>query len=319
MLREGGGMAAALAADFRDVPETEVVVLRDARLPDLILPDCQQVPIHNPDEERQAIERFSRDSDRTVVIAPEMNNALTNRSRWVESAGGRLLSPSSEFVASAANKGTTAQLLCRHGVPSPMAKTIRTGDALPADFDYPAVLKPVDGAGSIGVQWIASAADPYETEALGTCARLERYCPGLAVGVAVLCGPSDRTPLPVCRQLLSDDGRFRYLGGEASLDDARSPRAQGLALAAIAGLPPALGYVGVDLVLGDATDGSDDVVIEVNPRLTTSYLGLRRLLSTNLAAAMLSVADGEGVELCFARSHVRFDVAPVGAEERTTD
>jgi predicted ATP-grasp superfamily ATP-dependent carboligase len=107
--------------------------------------------------------------------------------------------------------------------------------------------------------------------------------------------------------LISDDGRFRYVGGEAPLDEARSQRAQALALAAIGCLPPAIGYVGVALVLGAASDGSADVVIEVNPRLTTSYLGLRRLLSTNLAAAMLSVADGSTVELRLARSHVRFE------------
>ena len=69
-----------------------------------------------------------------------------------------------------------------------------------------------------------------------------------------------------------------------------------------------IGYVGVDLVLGVAGDGGDDAVIEINPRLTTSYLALRRLLRTNLAAAMLAVARGDHVELCRERSHVRFDI-----------
>ena len=301
-------MAAALAADFLRMPQTEVVVLRDARLPDLALPDCRQVAIHSETEERQAIEQLSRDSNHTVVIAPEMNDALADRARWVESAGGCLLSPSSEFVGHAANKGTTAQLLSEHGVPTPRATTIQSGAAPPTDFSYPAVLKPVDGAGSIGVQRITSAGDAYDAESLGSTARLESYCPGLAVGVAVLCGPGGNIALPPCRQLLSDDGRFRYQGCETPLDESRSQRAQTLALAAIACLPPAVGYVGVDLVLGTANDGRDDVVIEINPRLTTSYLGLRQLLSTNLAAAMRSVADGDHVELCQARSHVRFDI-----------
>jgi predicted ATP-grasp superfamily ATP-dependent carboligase len=33
--------------------------------------------------------------------------------------------------------------------------------------------------------------------------------------------------------------------------------------------------------------GSEDALIEVNPRLTTSYVGLRRAVACNLAAAML--------------------------------
>ena len=38
-------------------------------------------------------------------------------------------------------------------------------------------------------------------------------------------------------------------------------------------------------MLGDDPAGADDVVIEINPRLTTSYLGLRRLARDNLADA----------------------------------
>jgi predicted ATP-grasp superfamily ATP-dependent carboligase len=49
----------------------------------------------------------------------------------------------------------------------------------------------------------------------------------------------------------------------------------------------------VDLVLGADPAGRDDHVIEVNPRLTTSYLGLRRALEANLAGAMLRLATGQ--------------------------
>jgi predicted ATP-grasp superfamily ATP-dependent carboligase len=58
---------------------------------------------------------------------------------------------------------------------------------------------------------------------------------------------------------------------------------------AIEAVPGLKGYVGVDLVLAD--DGADQV-IEINPRLTTSYLGLRALAETNLAEAMLAIATG---------------------------
>jgi predicted ATP-grasp superfamily ATP-dependent carboligase len=52
------------------------------------------------------------------------------------------------------------------------------------------------------------------------------------------------------------------------------------------------GWFGVDLILGDATDGNGDAAIEINPRLTTSYLGLRRLARFNLAEALLAAATG---------------------------
>jgi predicted ATP-grasp superfamily ATP-dependent carboligase len=56
------------------------------------------------------------------------------------------------------------------------------------------------------------------------------------------------------------------------------------AVRAILGLQ---GYVGVDLILGKGEDGALDQVIEINPRVTTSYVGLRALAKTNLAKAMM--------------------------------
>jgi predicted ATP-grasp superfamily ATP-dependent carboligase len=55
------------------------------------------------------------------------------------------------------------------------------------------------------------------------------------------------------------------------------------------------GYVGVDVVLGDTEDGSQDQAIEINPRLTTSYIGLRRLARDNLAEALLALMAGQHV------------------------
>ena len=51
----------------------------------------------------------------------------------------------------------------------------------------------------------------------------------------------------------------------------------------------------MDLIVGDAPDGSGDVAIEINPRLTTSYVGLRALAESNLAAAILAAARGEPI------------------------
>ena len=59
------------------------------------------------------------------------------------------------------------------------------------------------------------------------------------------------------------------------LEPLLAERASQLAAQAVATLPDPFGYIGVDLVLGHDPEGRDDVVIEINPRLTTSYVGLR--------------------------------------------
>ena len=52
-------------------------------------------------------------------------------------------------------------------------------------------------------------------------------------------------------------------------------------MASVAGLR---GYVGVDLVLGD-----EPFVVDVNPRLTTSYVGLSKVTGFNVADTMVNV------------------------------
>ncbi len=77
-------------------------------------------------------------------------------------------------------------------------------------------------------------------------------------------------------QLLSDDGRFKYEGGELPIPPTLAERAVKLASRAVECVPGLLGYVGVDLVLGEAEDGSRDYAIEINRALTTSYIGCVR-------------------------------------------
>ena len=82
-----------------------------------------------------------------------------------------------------------------------------------------------------------------------------------------------------------------------------------LATRAVACFPQLRGFIGVDAVLGDAGDGSADRAIEINARLTTSYIGLRVLARDNLVAAMLDVAATREPVLRWYDAKVRFDAS----------
>ena len=69
-------------------------------------------------------------------------------------------------------------------------------------------------------------------------------------------------------------------------------------------LPHPRGFLGVDLVLGDEPSG--DYAIEVNPRLTTSYVGLRALCRENLAGAMIDIVSGKTAALSWRDQAVEF-------------
>ncbi|MEX2356714.1 MAG: ATP-grasp domain-containing protein, partial [Pirellulaceae bacterium] len=62
-------------------------------------------------------------------------------------------------------------------------------------------------------------------------------------------------------------------------------------------LSPFKGYLGVDMILtsvGQRVREASRVegwVVEINPRLTSSYIGLRQVVDCNLAAIMLGLAN----------------------------
>lgn len=135
--------------------------------------------------------------------------------------------------------------------------------------------------------------------------------PGRAASISVLAIDGNLVCFPPCWQHLSDDGRFEYQGGATPIPQWAAIRAEALARAAAAALPPSNGIYGFDLVLAESPTGQTDfattvdrmdgnvssktsrffpgdVVIEVNPRLTTSYLGIRRLLVDNPMELLLT-------------------------------
>jgi predicted ATP-grasp superfamily ATP-dependent carboligase len=270
-------------------------------------------------EEEACFRELARWADATLVIAPEFDDILLTRCRWVLEAGGRLLGPGPEAVRLTGDKGQLGRHLGDWDVPVPA--TCRSQE--PASLvGYPLVVKPRQGAGSLATFLVQKA---LELETVLAQARkesgtndllLQSFVPGGPASVAWLIGPRQRLSLAPAAQRLSTAGRIRYQGGTVPLPADQAGRAVRLAGRALATIPGLCGYVGVDLVLGAEADGSQDRVIEVNPRLTTSYVGLRRLTATNLAGAMLRLAAGESIPpLAWDPGAVRF--WPDGTVQRT--
>jgi len=305
LMVEGSAIISALAADFAAVAGTRVTVLRDMRLAHLPMRGCEVVEIQSSADWGEEFDRYANRADWTLVVAPEFDRILQDTLRRAREAGGRLLNAPQEFVGFAVDKHRTAARLAAAGTPVAEGVLFAAEQLkLPADFEYPAVLKPLDGAGSQHVLLVSSATDeppPYPWDR-----RLERYHCGRPASVAALCGPGGRRLLPPCWQRLSDDGRFTYQGGATVDVPQLAQRATALASRALDAMPPAIGYVGVDLVIGNDPEGHEDVVIEINPRLTTSYVGLRRVIHQNLAQAMVDVAEGRDAELTVRPSAIEF-------------
>lgn len=285
---EGWAMLSALLEDLARCPGVQISTLLDPqRTPPRYWSDRIVIQRTQPVAEKDAFCALAATADWSLVIAPEFDDILAERSRWVEEVGGRLLGSSPRAIHETADKQHLSQLWLARGIATPSPE--RT---------YPLVCKPRFGVGSQATFLV------HDEEELEQAKRrayaegwsgeliLQRYSPGLAVSVAFLSGEGKKRSLPAVEQRLSRDGRFRYLGGRLPLPDNLDRRARRLAERAAECVEGLQGWFGVDLVLGKAEDGSGDVAIEINPRLTTSYLGLRRLARFNLAESLLAVARG---------------------------
>ena len=307
---EGWAMLQAVVEDFANIPGVETMTLLAEAETGQLGHICRRV---SKDREQDVFRELAGEADFTLVIAPEFDRILAQRCRWVLEAGGRLLGPAPEAVTATADKLLLATRLSEHSVPSPPTIEVGEFQRRPSHHVFPAVCKPRFGAGSQATFLVRSANDlenvilQARQEMPAAEFILQPLVPGLPASVAFLVGRAGVVPLLPAAQHLSSDGRFRYQGGEIPLPAYLVERALKLARQAVTAIPGLLGYIGIDLVLGEARDGSQDHVIEINPRLTTSYIGLRQLARTNLAQALLeSITANKPPELTWRCGTIRF-------------
>jgi predicted ATP-grasp superfamily ATP-dependent carboligase len=294
IVAEGRAMLEALAADAARDARLDVMVLVDPAQK-VALPKSVRTITNDGSADIAVLVAAARQADWTLIVAPETDGILFDRVATVRAAGARVLNASTAFIAIAADKQATVNALAAAGVPVPAGRSLAPGETVPARFNLPAVRKLRDGVGGEGFSVVRSAGGRAVTRPT----RLETFVAGEPVGVSCLCGPLGLQALPPLRQRFSPGDPPRFLGGEPLPAGSGAPRATVLAHRAVAAIARAagdagagLGWVGVDMILGARDDGRADRVLEVNPRLTTSFVGLAAAAPRSLVRTMLDLAAG---------------------------
>jgi hypothetical protein len=299
---EGRAMLAAAARDFTAIDDVEVLVFVSRplaavwRLP---VDSGRESKAIIGDDEEAGFRAAASQADFALVVGPEFDGILATRCRWALECGVRLLGPTPEVVELCADKLALARHWEAAGVPTPPTRAFD-----PRAFPPPAVVKPRFGAGAVGTYSCARQQDLNElTPELPSI--VQPYCDGLPMSQSFLIGVDQRTALAPCAQHIRREGRrLHYDGGQTMNRHPLSDRVRRIAAASVDAVPGLFGYVGVDVLI--RPDGFD-LVLEVNPRLTTSYLGLRELCQQNLMGALLHVAGGDKRnELTWRAGDVRF-------------
>jgi len=281
LLREGGLMLESVVGDLLDLDGISVTVLRDDRLAPM--PERAGLTLRRVASAAELALVWRTEvaaADATLPIAPESSGILEALCADVERAGKPLLNTPAAGVRLAASKLHTVRRLARQGVP--VAPTERWPGAHPA---WPCVIKPDDGAGCEGARIFDHPNDVSVLDARMDWV-VQPLVPGEALSLSGLfCNGAARL-LSCNRQMIERVGKAFALRG--CLVNARADtdgRWQALLDDIAQAVPELWGYAGVDLVLG--ADGPQ--VLEINPRLTTSYAGLRDALGLNPARLLLDL------------------------------
>ena len=238
------------------------------------------------------IERLAPSCEMGLVIAPD--HLLAKFTMLLEQHTHNL---GCGFMTAAlcANKVKTQKILAQNGIVVP-------GEPGPGKR----VIKPVSGCGSVGVR--LSESDPGEGEFAERYIAGENYSvsiiPNRVIGEACLYFTGNPPlVLAVNRQQVNIGvgGAFTYAGGETPVHPAREEEmiATARRVTEILGCQ---GYCGIDMVVGDNV-----YVVDVNPRITTSLVGIASCMQEEIADLLIAASKGEGPAGVHLSGRVRFN------------
>lgn len=285
LAQEGGLMLEALLSDLAELSGIELLTTRDSRLPPL----NSRVTVISVTPEQNVEEVWAaclKQSDAFWPVAPESGGILAQLSDLAIAENKILLNSGPSAVRLAASKLATSIKLADAGlliVPTFLAKEWQSAG------EGSWVAKPDDGIGcedsrvfhasdamlawlAMGDRWQSHVVQPLVTGTPASISMLSRN------GNAIL--------LSCNRQLIEMlDDRFHYHGSLLNGMQEYWSDFDVIAQAVAKAMPELAGYAGVDVLVAEG----QIFVLEVNPRLTTSYAGLHRAMGSNPARLVVDL------------------------------
>ena len=301
MLSEGFGMLRSAVSCFKAAGHNVTVVLADglSKLNPPLNTDCV-LPVSNFKEAQDTIRKACGKVDAALVVAPETGGVLQSLVELVEQTGVASLNCKSAVIRAVSNKADLYEKLKAKGIIIPETISLSFSDdlsniksAIKGKFSFPVLFKPVEGEGCSGIS-IASSETQIDAaiakvKSQSQCGRflVQEYLTGHAASVSLLSTGEKALPLSLNEQkvtLATPDGDSSYDGGVVPFEHPFWLEALDVAQQVADCFCGLRGYFGVDVVL--SADGP--VVVDVNPRLTTSFVGLSSSSGLNVSEALLN-------------------------------
>ena len=281
---EGMMMRDALLKDLSMLPNIKVITTHDSRLsPPLI----DSVPISAQDEVYIIWQNLLQSCDVAFIIAPETNRQLTDLVALVNRCQVLHLGASLDAIKVASSKYQTSLQLAKASINVVPTYTMDEWSDKGIENQAGWVLKPDDGAGCASTVYFKNRVDveQYLTHQASTRV-IQPYILGIPASISMLCKNGKAWILSCNLQKIElADMQFIYRGSIVNGLLANTARFAKISTQIAQAIPGLAGYIGVDVLV------SDDVVtiLEINPRLTTSFVGLHQSLGINPSKLILDL------------------------------
>ncbi|MCL2288224.1 MAG: ATP-grasp domain-containing protein [Candidatus Bathyarchaeota archaeon] len=300
ILSEGFGMLRSCVADLKEAGH-KVTVILDEEL-SLFNPPIEAdyvIPIFNFKDAQQAILKTCTNVDAAYVIAPETGGILHALVKFIEQQGVPLLNSHSNAIQTVSDKVNLYETLRVNSLRTPKTVQVKVAqyreELFVNDIGFPAVFKPIDGMGCSGLSVVEKASQvegavrKIVSELGSEVFIIQEYIAGVAISVSLLCTDKKVMAISLNEQnvaLSSPNGVSCYIGGVVPFFSEAEQEIFKIAEAVVGCFSGLKGYVGVDMILTD----TGPVVVDVNPRLTTSFIGLSRVTDFNFTNAIADAA-----------------------------
>jgi len=302
---EGFAMLRSIIEDFKNLG-FHITTLLDSRIE--FLSHYMKVDVVKSVElEEDFLKKYTdcvRSSNYCFVIAPEFSNILYNLTKIVKTNKKKLLSIDLNGVKLGASKLETYKFFNANGINTPESYRIPVkGNNLDINWilqkcdqlNSSIVIKPDDGAGSESVFYFEKKDDVLQfferfnkTFDINRKYILQEYIEGDPMSVSIINDQTlEKTNENILKilsinaqnlQITDPPMESSYLGGSTPVEQFEQLRSQIEDILRCVDLSAFKGYFGIDFV--KKTDDSLSF-IEINPRLTTSYVGIRNVLEFN--------------------------------------
>ncbi|MDK2892255.1 ATP-grasp domain-containing protein [Methanohalophilus sp.] len=284
-LIEGKAMLQCLTASFENAGHE--VIYTSANIPI----ECGVMKLCNEENLMGSLEDLSMKCDAALVIAPD--DYLAELTEVVEKNTINL-GCRPEVINKCADKLECSRILEENGIPSP--KTVAQQKGMNAEIRY--VVKPRFGCASENVS-IVNGTENLKDGYIAT-----EYMEGEQLSVSLVCSDSI-LPLTINKQIIEivenkKNACINYRGSVTPYVTSRREEVINTAIEA-ARVLGCRGYTGIDIVLAEKP-----YVIDINPRPTTSLVGIKQILKTEIAELLLLAKDNNLPESVVVEGTVTF-------------